>query len=604
MKLWRVAAYGARWGCCSILLALSLPLAAAPTLDMAFGTNGTAVHIFPDDETICRSGNNTVTSINAMRNGNILADGTFARSHTGSKCFPVYDYALAQFDRVGSLDPAFGALGIASSNQSGKLLQRDDRIVGVSQTGLIRLNSDGSPEQGFITDGAKGLDWFGFAGWKQLAQQGDGKIVVAGSSGEALALARFNADGTLDLTFNKTGGVQVPLGQIVTEYLPGLAIQTDGKIVLSSTVLFQGIADSQFIGVSVVRYNSDGTPDTSFANGGRATATASDALGPYGNYVANGVVIQPHGRIVTYGLENRFTTVQTDSKGLLLGFTPAGAGDATFGVGGAVRIDLGGMSSAGSGLVQPDGKLLVGIYDGSAGVDRILRFNVNGATDATFGDAGILSPQSFPFTKSIALQPDGNLLFGGSATDVAGSRYFYDFAVQRYISGPMAAIEHYSASRNHYFMSMNPQEVRDLDFGVHPGWARTGLSFLTYGSAASATGTLANPVCRFYIPPQHGDSHFFSADPVECAIVRDKINTDPNFSGYVEETPNAFYIDLPDKTSGECPANTTPVYRLWNQALASNHRYTTSVDVKNQMIAHGWVAEGYGPSAVDMCAPQ
>ena len=139
---------------------------------------------------------------------------------------------------------------------------------------------------------------------------------------------------------------------------------------------------------------------------------------------------------------------------------------------------------------------------------------------------------------------------------------------------------------------------------MYAGWTRTGLSFLTYGSAASATGTSASPVCRFYIPPQHGNSHFFSADPVECAIAAAAIGTNPDFSGYVEETPNAFYINLPDKHTGACPANTTPVYRLWNHLPATNHRYTTSVVAKNQMIANGWVAEGYGPDAVGMCAPQ
>ena len=180
----------------------------------------------------------------------------------------------------------------------------------------------------------------------------------------------------------------------------------------------------------------------------------------------------------------------------------------------------------------------------------------------------------------------------------------YTFAVTRFISGPMAAIEFYNPALNHYFMSMDPLEVADLDLGTFPGWIRTSLSFLTYGSAASATGTLANPVCRFYIPPQHGNSHFLSADPVECALAREKTATDPNFSGYVEETPNAFYIDLPDKATGECPASTTPVYRLWNQRPDSNHRYTTSVAIKDQMIANGWFAEGYGPNAVDMCAPQ
>ena len=151
---------------------------------------------------------------------------------------------------------------------------------------------------------------------------------------------------------------------------------------------------------------------------------------------------------------------------------------------------------------------------------------------------------------------------------------------------------------------MNPQEVNDLDLGVHAGWKRTGQSFQVFGSAAAASGTSANPACRFYIPPQHGDSHFFSADPVECQNVLNNMVFAPSYSGYVYETPNAFYVNLPDQATGACPAGTIPVYRLWNRRADSNHRYTTSVAIKDQMVANGYIVEGYGPNPVDMCAPQ
>jgi hypothetical protein len=109
-------------------------------------------------------------------------------------------------------------------------------------------------------------------------------------------------------------------------------------------------------------------------------------------------------------------------------------------------------------------------------------------------------------------------------------------------------------------------------------------------------------VCRFYIPPAHGNSHFFSASPAECNVVVQKTATDPNFSGYVFESPNVFYAGLPDTATGACPAGTAPVFRLWNQRIDSNHRYTSSPAIKAQMIAAGYVAEGYGPNAVIMCA--
>ena len=105
-------------------------------------------------------------------------------------------------------------------------------------------------------------------------------------------------------------------------------------------------------------------------------------------------------------------------------------------------------------------------------------------------------------------------------------------------------VEFYNASLDHYFITANPLELVDLDTGVHPGWARTG--FLFHGFSVPAEGFV--PVCRFYIPPQHGDSHFFSADAAgECPSVSNKIQYDPNYSGYIYETGAAFYIGLPDR---------------------------------------------------------
>jgi hypothetical protein len=153
-------------------------------------------------------------------------------------------------------------------------------------------------------------------------------------------------------------------------------------------------------------------------------------------------------------------------------------------------------------------------------------------------------------------------------------------------------VEFYNATLDHYFISVSALEISDLDNGVHLGWARTGYSF----KAWDAGGGFTNPVCRYYIPPGFGDSHFFSAAPDECAIALVK------FPQLVKETDAAFYITLPDKVSGVCAVNEVPVYRLWNGRSDSNHRYTTSTLARAMMIAAGYVAEGYGPEAVAMCA--
>lgn len=165
---------------------------------------------------------------------------------------------------------------------------------------------------------------------------------------------------------------------------------------------------------------------------------------------------------------------------------------------------------------------------------------------------------------------------------------------------PVSSIEFHNAALDHYFQSSLAPDIDALDSGRTAGWTRTAESFKVFPTPAGAPAPLA-PVCRFYIPPQHGDSHFFSAWDVECNQILALSATDPNYSGYVHETPNAFYAVLPDLVTGACPAGTRPVYRLWNQRADSNHRFTVSTAIKAQMVARGFVGEGFGPDGVAMC---
>jgi hypothetical protein len=203
------------------------------------------------------------------------------------------------------------------------------------------------------------------------------------------------------------------------------------------------------------------------------------------------------------------------------------------------------------------------------------------------------------------LPTDGvNALFTGiTPGPIIGPNIATNFAGQSASipAGTITVVEYYHAAFDHYFMTPLSAEIDALDTGRFSGWSRTGYSFKAYPSQASA-GADANPVCRFYIPPQHGDSHFYSASPFDCTIVLQKIGTDPSFSGYIEETPSAFYIALPNITTGACPTGTIPVYRLWNHRFDSNHRFTTDPIVKALMQARGYIAEGYGPGPTSMCA--
>ena len=160
--------------------------------------------------------------------------------------------------------------------------------------------------------------------------------------------------------------------------------------------------------------------------------------------------------------------------------------------------------------------------------------------------------------------------------------------------GLVQLVEYYDAAADHYFLTSISAEIAALDAGQIPGWVRTQNSFKAFADAVAG----ASPVCRIYLPPVYGDSHFFSASPAECAYVQAAM------PAAELESANAFYLDTPDTTTGVCPSGTVAVYRLWNHRADLDHRYTTSATIKATMIAQGYVAEGYGPDQVAMCSPQ
>jgi hypothetical protein len=156
-----------------------------------------------------------------------------------------------------------------------------------------------------------------------------------------------------------------------------------------------------------------------------------------------------------------------------------------------------------------------------------------------------------------------------------------------------AAIEYYNAGFDHYFMTDIPDEIAKLDNGTFVGWTRTGQSFTVYSDYPA--GSMG--VCRFFstsFTPR--SSHFYTSDPNECGVV--KLNKDWQFEGVV-------FGLLSPGPAGDCPAGSGPIYRLYNngQGGAPNHRYTTSEAIRTQMIAQGWIPEGYGALGVIMCSP-
>src|SRR5213083_808630 len=272
-----------------------------------------------------------------------------------------------------------------------------------------------------------------------VAIQVDGKLVVVGTtyqdndfSGEDFAVARYNPDGTLDKTFGAGGKVQ-------TDF-PGLAavassvvIQPDGKIVVAGGAfpLFTFLGDFK-----VVRYNPNGSLDTSFGDGGIVTTTF-----PEGSYAFD-VALQPDGKIIAAGtvFVDFNPGDMSDTDFALARYNPDGSLDTTFGNGGTVTTDFfGNEDDAFSVLIQPDGKIVAvgsandpaSFYDFAA-----VRYLSNGTIDTTFGVAGKVhtdfGDQNFDRARSTALQPDGKIVAAGFAISQNGG--VQNFAVARYNS--------------------------------------------------------------------------------------------------------------------------------------------------------------------------
>ncbi|MBK6601645.1 MAG: DUF1800 domain-containing protein [Betaproteobacteria bacterium] len=151
-------------------------------------------------------------------------------------------------------------------------------------------------------------------------------------------------------------------------------------------------------------------------------------------------------------------------------------------------------------------------------------------------------------------------------------------------------IEYRNATLDHYFITADSAEAAMLDAGVVvPGWKRTGVEFHAWRSASDRPGTA--PVCRFFGEPGRGpNSHFYTADANECALVQ--ANPDWRFETI------AFWIDIPQ--AGSCAAGTTPVYRSFHPGKAvveGNHRFLIDYTMHAKMAADS-VLEG-----IVMCSP-
>jgi uncharacterized delta-60 repeat protein len=261
--------------------------------------------------------------------------------------------------------------------------------------------------------GGTGMIQFGFGGAQEIGQatavQSDGQILVAGMRQDngQVAVMRLGTNNLPDPSFG-SGGLAAFTPPHFVFQVSAVAEQSDGKIVVAGTV--DGAAGA-FDDFMLVRFNPDGSVDTSFGSGGFVSRDLDNGSDDF----CNAMVLQPDGKIVLAGKTtanpNGFNPPTYMS---LARFDTNGNFDSSFGSGGVVLPPN--SYSAYSLTLEGDGNILVG---GSAGNPGVFRFTTNGILDASFGSGGTASiPAQI---TALAIQPAGQPLLQPAKILAAGS---------------------------------------------------------------------------------------------------------------------------------------------------------------------------------------
>jgi uncharacterized delta-60 repeat protein len=230
------------------------------------------------------------------------------------------DFALARYNSDGSLDLGFGSGGMVTTDffsfadgARSLVQQGDGKLIaaGLVHTALntaedfalARYNLDGTLDTTFGPDGDGKVDTdfsFSSEAVQSITLQPDGAIVVAGftflETGEnnyGFALARYGADGILDPDFGTDGKVTTDLGPL-GDLAASVVVQADGKILAGGYANAELSSDD--LDLALVRYNSDGSPDSEFGSDGKVIANLTPGFDDIG-----AVAMQPDGKLVAAG---------------------------------------------------------------------------------------------------------------------------------------------------------------------------------------------------------------------------------------------------------------------------------------------------------------
>ncbi len=352
-----------------------------------------------------------------------------------SAAFPLVQ---AQTGAPGDLDTTFGSGGkivtditLGPDEPTRVRIQPDGKIVTVGfndgngfyppESFLVRHNADGTVDNSFGTNGSvvvtsiSGYD-IPFSDFVILP---DGKFLVTGnryiqSSGlSSLLIYRYTANGTPDAAFGTNGVITTPVGS----YDLRIVLQPDGKFVVAGAKYIGNNIDE----VAIVRYNPDGTLDTTFGTGGITQTSVGNR-----QLRVREILVQSDGKLLVAGF--RFASIRDI---FVLRYNPNGTLDNSFGANGIVQMNIDNQDTFVGGMaLQPDGKIIVNGYRSSPWISFIARYNTNGTLDNTFGANGIVRitepPSQFPVLigYALAIQQNGKILTAGQLNR--------NFAISRY----------------------------------------------------------------------------------------------------------------------------------------------------------------------------
>jgi uncharacterized delta-60 repeat protein len=305
---------------------------------------------------------------------------------------------------------------------------------------VLNTNALAQPELDitFNSTGKVVLNLLERAGAYDVAVQPDNKIIMvsgcskSGVGNVPICVVRLNEDGSLDTTFGAgaPGNLGEP-GSVLTKFNVGgdetgrgvgIALQSDGKIVAVGTQVTSGANAT-----AMVRYNADGSLDTTFGTGGKVYANVASG---HISESTRTLAIQPDGKIVVTGSWIRIQNNPTWNYWVryTARFLPNGTVDTTFGTGGVVTDHTPSFLSNTSGAlaIQPDGKILVGgslwrdaVNNNPFWDSELIRLNADGSTDNTWSVVRVANTTG-GFSR-VLVQPDGRILAVTTVTTTGGT---------------------------------------------------------------------------------------------------------------------------------------------------------------------------------------